>query len=181
MAGSTREGEEALLLDVLPRIAVPGLLMAIVPRHPQRFDEVARLLEARGIRYQRRSSGKAVAAETQVVLGDSMGEMFAYYAACDIAFVGGSLVPLGGQNLIEACAAGKPVLVGPSNYNFSEATERAVEAGAAIRVADAEALAREATRLLRDPDELRRMSEAAIAFAEAHRGATARVLELIQI
>jgi 3-deoxy-D-manno-octulosonic-acid transferase len=181
MAGSTREGEEALLLDVLPRIVVPGLLVAIVPRHPQRFEEVAKLLEARGIRYQRRSSGKAVAAETRVVLGDSMGEMFAYYAACDIAFVGGSLVPLGGQNLIEACAAGKPVLVGPSNYNFSEATERAVEAAAAIRVADAEALAREATRLLRDPDELRRMSEAAIAFAQAHRGATARVLELIQL
>jgi 3-deoxy-D-manno-octulosonic-acid transferase len=181
MAGSTREGEEALLLDVLPRIAVPGLLMAIVPRHPQRFDEVARLLEARGIRYQRRSSGKTVSPETQVVLGDSMGEMFAYYAACDIAFVGGSLVPLGGQNLIEACAAGKPVLVGPSNFNFSEATERAVEAGAAIRVADAEGVAREAARLLRDPDELRRMSKAAMMFAEAHRGATARVLELITL
>lgn len=181
MAGSTREGEEALLLDVLPRIAVPGLLVAIVPRHPQRFDEVARLLEARGIRYQRRSSGKAVAAETRVVLGDSMGEMFAYYTACDVAFVGGSLVPLGGQNLIEACAAGKPVLIGPSNYNFSEATERATKAGAAIRVADAEGLAREAARLLRDPDELRRMSRAALAFAEAHRGATARVLELIQL
>jgi 3-deoxy-D-manno-octulosonic-acid transferase len=181
VAGSTREGEEALLLDVLPRIGVAGLLLAIVPRHPQRFNEVARLLEARGIRYQRRSSGEPVAAETRVVLGDSMGEMFAYYAASDIAFVGGSLVPLGGQNLIEACAAGKPVLVGPSNYNFSEATERAVEAGAAIRVADAEALGREITRLLRDPDELRRMSEAAIAFAEAHRGATARVLELIEL
>jgi 3-deoxy-D-manno-octulosonic-acid transferase len=155
--------------------------MAIVPRHPQRFDEVARLLEARGIRYQRRSSGKTVSPETQVVLGDSMGEMFAYYAACDIAFVGGSLVPLGGQNLIEACAAGKPVLVGPSNFNFSEATERAVEAGAAIRVADAEGVAREAARLLRDPDELRRMSKAAMMFAEAHRGATARVLELITL
>jgi 3-deoxy-D-manno-octulosonic-acid transferase len=181
MAGSTREGEEALLLDVLPQITVPGLLVAIVPRHPQRFDDVARLLEARGIRYQRRSSGKAVSADTRVVLGDSMGEMFAYYAACDIAFVGGSLVPLGGQNLIEACAAGKPVLVGPSNFNFSDATERAIEAGAAIRVADIEGLAREAARLLRDAGELHRMSRAALAFAEAHRGATARVLELIQL
>ncbi|MGH8640538.1 MAG: 3-deoxy-D-manno-octulosonic acid transferase [Burkholderiales bacterium] len=122
-----------------------------------------------------------MAAETRVVLGDSMGEMFAYYAACDVAFVGGSLVPLGGQNLIEACAAGKPVLVGPSNYNFSEATERAVETGAAIRVADAEELAREAGRLLRDPAALSRMSQAALAFAEAHRGATKRVLELIQL
>lgn len=158
-----------------------GLLTAIVPRHPQRFNEVARLLEARGIRYQRRSSGAPVAAETRVVLGDSMGEMFAYYAACDIAFVGGSLVPLGGQNLIEACAAGKPVLIGPSTYNFSEATERAVEAGAAIRVADAEGLAREAGRLLRDPAAARRMGQAALKFAATHRGATARVLELIKL
>jgi 3-deoxy-D-manno-octulosonic-acid transferase len=181
MAGSTREGEEALLLDVLPQIPVGGLLIAIVPRHPQRFDEVARLLETRGIPYQRRSSGKAVSPETRVVLGDSMGEMFAYYTACDIAFVGGSLVPLGGQNLIEACAAGKPVLVGPSNYNFSEATARAVEAGAAIRVADAVELAREAARLLRDPAAIGRMSRAASAFAEAHRGATARTLELITL
>ena len=181
MAGSTREGEEALLLDVLPQIPVGGLLIAIVPRHPQRFDEVARLLATRGIPYQRRSSGKAVSPETRVVLGDSMGEMFAYYTACDIAFVGGSLVPLGGQNLIEACAAGKPVLVGPSNYNFSEATERAVEAGAAIRVADAVELAREAARLLRDPAAVGRMSRAASAFAETHRGATARTLELITL
>ena len=181
MAGSTREGEEALLLDVLPQIPVGRLLIAIVPRHPQRFEEVARLLESRGIRYQRRSGGKAVASETRVVLGDSMGEMFAYYAACDIAFVGGSLVPLGGQNLIEACAAGKPVLVGPSTYNFREATERAVEAGAAIQVADAKELAREAARLLTDPAAMRGMSEAALAFAEAHRGATARVLELIEL
>lgn len=181
VAGSTREGEEALLLDVLPKIAVAGLLLAIVPRHPQRFDEVAQLLKARGIRYQRRSSGEPVSAETRVVLGDSMGEMFAYYAASDVAFVGGSLVPLGGQNLIEACAAGKPVLVGPSNYNFSEATERAVEAGAAIRVADAEELAREAGRLLGDPAAVRRMSEAARVFAETHRGATGRVLELITL
>jgi 3-deoxy-D-manno-octulosonic-acid transferase len=181
VAGSTREGEEALLLEVLPRIEVTDLLVAIVPRHPQRFDEVAQLLEARGIRYQRRSSGEPVSADTRVVLGDSMGEMFAYYAACDVAFVGGSLVPLGGQNLIEACAAGKPVLVGPSNYNFSEATERAVEAGAAIRVAGAEELAREAGRLLRDPAAARRMAEAALEFAAAHRGATARVLELIRL
>jgi 3-deoxy-D-manno-octulosonic-acid transferase len=181
VAASTREGEERLLLDVLPRIAVAGMLAVIVPRHPQRFDEVARLLEAHGIPYQRRSRGGAVSAETRVVLGDSMGEMFAYYAACDVAFVGGSLVPLGGQNLIEACAAGKPVLIGPSTYNFSDATERAVRAGAAVQVADAEALAREAGRLLGDPVAARRMSQAALDFAQAHRGATGRVLELIEL
>ena len=181
LAASTREGEEALLLDALEGIAAAGLLTVIVPRHPQRFDEVARLLEARGVRYQRRSAQAATAAGTRVVLGDSMGEMFAYYAACDVAFIGGSLLPLGGQNLIEACAVGKPVLIGPSTYNFADAVELAVQAGAAIRVPDPAALAREAGRLLRDPAAARRMSQAALAFANAHRGATARVLELIKL
>ncbi|HLF38487.1 MAG TPA: lipid IV(A) 3-deoxy-D-manno-octulosonic acid transferase [Burkholderiales bacterium] len=181
LAASTREGEEALLLDALEGIAATGLLTVIVPRHPQRFDEVARLLEARGVRYQRRSAQAATAAGTRVVLGDSMGEMFAYYAACDVAFIGGSLLPLGGQNLIEACAVGKPVLIGPSTYNFADAVELAVQAGAAIRVPDPAALAREAGRLLRDPAAARRMSQAALAFANAHRGATARVLELIKL
>jgi 3-deoxy-D-manno-octulosonic-acid transferase len=181
LAASTREGEEALLLDALEGIAAPGLLTVIVPRHPQRFDEVARLLEARGIRYQRRSASAVTAPDTRVVLGDSMGEMFAYYAACDVAFVGGSLLPLGGQNLIEACAVGKPVLIGPSTYNFAQAAELALHAGAAIQVPDPAALAREARRLLGDPDAARRMSQAALAFASAHRGATARVLELITL
>ena len=181
LAASTREGEEALLLDALAGIAVPGLLTVIVPRHPQRFDEVARLLESRGIRTQRRSAAAPVAPETRVVLGDSMGEMFAYFTACDVAFIGGSLVPLGGQNLIEACAVGKPVLIGPSTFNFTEAVELAQRAGAAIQVPDPAALAREAERLLRDPGVTRRMGQAALAFANAHRGATARVLELIKL
>jgi 3-deoxy-D-manno-octulosonic-acid transferase len=181
LAASTREGEEVLLLEALKGIATSGLLTVIVPRHPQRFDEVARLLEARGVPYQRRSANAPAAPGTQVVLGDSMGEMFAYYAACDVAFIGGSLLPLGGQNLIEACAVGKPVLIGPSIYNFTEAVELAVQAGAAIQVPDAAALAREAERLLGDPNAARRMSQAALAFASAHRGATARVLELIEL
>ena len=181
LAASTREREEALLLDALEGVAVTGLLIVIVPRHPQRFEEVARLLESRGIRFERRSASAAAAPETRAILGDSMGEMFAYYTACDVAFIGGSLVPLGGQNLIEACAAGKPVLIGPSSYNFAEAAALAIEAGAAIQVPDPEALAREAERLLRDPSAAGRMSEAALAFANAHRGATARVLELIRL
>jgi 3-deoxy-D-manno-octulosonic-acid transferase len=181
LAASTREGEEALLLDALEAMAVPGLLTVIVPRHPQRFDEVAKLLDIRGIRYRRRSTHAAVAPETRVLLGDSMGEMFVYYAACDVAFIGGSLVPLGGQNLIEACAVGRPVLIGASTYNFAEAAERAMRAGAAIQVPDPPALAREAERLLRDPDAVRRMSQAALAFASAHRGATARIVELIKL
>ena len=160
---------------------MPELLTVIVPRHPQRFDEVARLLEARGIRFQRRSANAPIAPDTRVVLGDSMGEMFAYYAACDVAFIGGSLLPFGGQNLIEACAVGKPVLIGPSTYNFAEAAELAVQAGAAIQVPDARRWRGKPSALLRDPAAAQRMAQAALAFCAAHRGATARVLELIQL
>ena len=180
LAASTREGEEALLLDVLDRIEAPHLLTVIVPRHPQRFDEVAQLLKARGMSFQRRSADAAVGGDTRVVLGDSMGEMFAYYTASDVVFVGGSLLPLGGQNLIEACAVGKPVLIGPSTYNFAEAVELAARAGAAIQAPDAAAVAREATRLLGDPAARGRMAQAALAFAQAHRGATGKVVELLR-
>jgi 3-deoxy-D-manno-octulosonic-acid transferase len=181
LAASTRDGEEELILERLRDIGVPGLLTVIVPRHPHRFEEVAQMVQKRGFPLQRRSDNAPVAPETQVLLGDSMGEMFAYYAACDVAFIGGSLLPYGAQNLIEACAVGKPVLIGPSDYNFAEATERAVAAGAAIRVADAVALAQEAQRLLLDRSAQERMVQAALAFCAAHRGATERVLELIQL
>ena len=127
-------------MEALAKIDIPDLLVVIVPRHPQRFGQVAELLTQRGIRFQRRSEDQPVAPETQVVLGDSMGEMFAYYAACDIAFIGGSLLPLGGQNLIEAAAMGKPVLIGPHTFNFAEVSELAVQAGAARRVANADEL-----------------------------------------
>jgi 3-deoxy-D-manno-octulosonic-acid transferase len=183
LAASTREGEEALLLEVVAGIEarVPGLLMVLVPRHPQRFDEVARMLEERGIRYQRRSGGDAVSQDARVLLGDSMGEMFAYYAAADVVFMGGSLLPFGCHNLIEACAVGAPVLVGPSTYNFAEAVRHAVAVGAARQVPDAAALATEAGRLLLDAGAARRMGEAGVAFCAAHRGATERVLELIRL
>jgi 3-deoxy-D-manno-octulosonic-acid transferase len=99
-----------------------------VPRHPQRFAEVVRLFEDQGLRVVRKSQlrGAAVPADTQLLVGDTMGEMFAYYAACDLAFIGGSLLPTGGQNLIEACACGKPVLLGPHTYNFAQASEQAI-------------------------------------------------------
>jgi len=181
LAASTRDGEEEILLDQLDRIDVPSLLTVIVPRHPQRFDIVASILERHGIRFQRRSANEAIAPETRVVLGDSMGEMFAYYAACDIAFVGGSLLPFGGQNLIEACAAGKPVLIGPHTYNFAEATELAIAAGAAVRVEDERELARAAQVLLKDPNALARMAEAATAFSTMHQGATRRTIEAIRL
>lgn len=181
LAASTRDGEEALLLDALVALQVPRLLTVIVPRHPQRFDEVAALLERRGVKFQRRSADAALAPETQVLLGDSMGEMFAYYAACDVAFVGGSLLPYGGQNLIEACAVGRPVLIGPHTYNFAEAAERAVAAGAAVRVSDAPEFARAAQRLLTDVNGAARMGAAGLEFAAAHRGATQRVVEMLRV
>ena len=179
LAASTRDGEEALLLDAIDRIAVPDLLFVIVPRHPQRFDEVAALVSRRGLASVRRSSGAAVTEATRIVVGDSMGEMAMYYAACDLVFIGGSLLEFGSQNFIEACAVGKPVLIGPSTYNFAEAAERAVEAGAAVSVGDAEACAARATELLTDVDGLRRMARAALDFSRSHQGATARVLAAI--
>ena len=121
LAASTREGEEELLLDALAQIRVEGLLLLLVPRHPQRFDEVAALLEKRKLAYARRSDDGALPQDCRVLLGDSMGEMAAYYAACDLAFIGGGLLPYGGQNLIEACAVGRPLLFGPHMANFAEA------------------------------------------------------------
>ena len=180
LAASTRDGEEDLLLSRLGALEAPFALLVIVPRHPQRFDAVAALIERHGIRYQRRSREEPVAPDTRVVLGDSMGEMFAYYAACDVAFIGGSLLPFGGQNLIEACAAGKPVLFGPHTYNFAEAAEGAIAAGAALRVADADELMRKAQQLLTDAGAAARMGEAGRAFSKAHQGATKRLLELIR-
>ena len=180
LAASTREGEEALLLDALRGVDIPDLLLIVVPRHPQRFDEIAALLERASLKYQRRSADVALAPDTRVVLGDSMGEMFAYYAACDAAFVGGSLLPFGGQNLIEACAVGCPVIVGPHTHNFAEATRLAVAAGAALQAGDAAQVAKFVRELLADRARLRQMAHAALDFARNHRGATARVLELIR-
>jgi 3-deoxy-D-manno-octulosonic-acid transferase len=108
-----------------------------------------------------------------------MGEMTAYYAAADVAFVGGSLLPYGAQNLIEACAMGTPVLIGPSTFNFAQAAAEAIAAGAAIQVADADALVREAARLLGDTGVRKRMGDAGRRFCEAHRGATGRTMAIV--
>jgi 3-deoxy-D-manno-octulosonic-acid transferase len=180
LAASTREGEEALVLDAFARIGIEGLLLLLVPRHPQRFGEVAALLEKRRLAYLRRSANSSVPPDCRVLLGDSMGEMAAYYAACDLAFIGGSLLPYGGQNLIEACAVGRPLLFGPHMYNFAEASRLALAAGAAIEVADAAALAERAQALLADPAALARMSLAARSFGRAHQGATARNLAICE-
>lgn len=176
LAASTRDGEEVLLLDALVRHPLPGNpLLVLVPRHPQRFAVVAELLRARGVPFARRSDDAAVAADIGVMLGDSMGEIAAYCAASDVAFIGGSLLPLGGQNLIEALAVGTPVVVGPHTFNFADATSGAIAAGAALRVADADALVALLATLLASPGRRREMSEAARAFHDTHRGAAGRL------
>lgn len=182
LCASTREGEEALILDAVQETHLGDALLVIVPRHPQRFDEVAAMVAQHDLRLQRRSTlgEAALAQEVRVLLGDSMGEMFAYYAACDAAFIGGSLLPLGGQNLIEACAVGKPVLLGLHTFNFSAVSDDAVAAGAALRVDDARSMMQAAARLLRDAPERQRMGAAATAFAQQHRGATVRTVKLLQ-
>lgn len=182
LCASTRDGEEALILDALRSVDLGDTLLLIVPRHPQRFNDVARMIGARGLSMVRRSAMEEASFRSgvQVLLGDSMGEMFTYYAACDVAFIGGSLLPLGGQNLIEASALGKPVLIGPHTFNFSLVSEDALDAGAALRVADAQAMLRAALDLLGDPARRSAMSANALAFAAQHRGAAQRTMALLQ-
>jgi 3-deoxy-D-manno-octulosonic-acid transferase len=179
LAASTRAGEEKLIFEAWQRLAPHDWLLIVVPRHPQRFDEVATLATTHGLRLARRSTNEDVASAS-VWLGDSMGELFAYYAACDIAFIGGSLLDFGSQNLIEACAVGVPLLIGPSTYNFAEAAQAALDCGAAERVNDADALMHAALRLAADPKLCSQRGDAGRVFAMAHRGAAQRTLACIE-
>jgi 3-deoxy-D-manno-octulosonic-acid transferase len=194
VAASTREGEEELVLQAFAALGLDDALLILVPRHPQRFDEVAALVARKNLKLARRSlwAASVVAAaapspegtrplspDVKVLLGDSMGEMGAYYAAADLAFIGGSLLPLGGQNLIEACAVGVPVLIGPHVFNFTQATADAVAAGAALQVQDPADLARTLRALFEDKPRRVAMGAAAAAFAARHRGATARTVDVL--
>ena len=178
LAASTREGEELLVLEAWRQADLGPALLVLVPRHPQRFEQVAALLAEQGLRYTRRSD-RLPTSETQVWLGDSMGEMAAYYRLANIAFIGGSLLPLGGQNLIEAAACACPVLVGPHTFNFLRATEDAIAAGAARRVDSPSALALAVENLLKNPVDRSAMAAAASHFSRTHQGATQRMLTLI--
>ncbi|MBK1820219.1 lipid IV(A) 3-deoxy-D-manno-octulosonic acid transferase [Burkholderia orbicola] len=193
VAASTRENEEALVLQAFAEMRTPGALLVLVPRHPQRFAEVEALVARSGLKCVRRSVWAADAAalaagrqaaepladDVTVLLGDSMGELGAYYAAADIAFIGGSLLPLGGQNLIEACAVGVPVLIGPHVFNFTQATADAVAAGAAMQVEDPLDLAHVLDALFADKARRIAMGAAGAAFAARHRGATARTVDVL--
>jgi 3-deoxy-D-manno-octulosonic-acid transferase len=171
LLASTREGEEELLLDEVPASA--SFLTVVAPRHPRRFDEVAKSADAR------RTLAAMPGEKDRVYLGDTMGEMAFYYAACDVAVMGGSFMPLGGQNLIEALAAGAPVVLGPSMFNFAEATRLALEAGAAVQVTDAKAAIQEAVGLLSSLEKRTAMGNAGLRLCEAHRGATRRHLDVV--
>lgn len=195
MLASAREGEEHMLLEALSRheAALRGpqaVQWLIVPRHPQRFDEVALLIERSGRRVCRLSHMREqgvlppTEAPTQrqgpadwVWLGDSMGEMPFYYGLADIALLGGSFAPLGGQNLIEAAACGCPVVMGPHTFNFAEAAELAEAAGAALRSADLAAAVLAASNLARQPSLLRRAHRAAEAYVGSQRGAAERTVQ----
>jgi 3-deoxy-D-manno-octulosonic-acid transferase len=173
LLASTRDGEEKILLKEIPEDA--SFLTVVVPRHPQRFDEVADLSDSR------RSRRPIPGEKERIHLGDSMGEMAFYYAACDVAVIGGSFEPLGGQNLIEALAAGAPVVVGPSMFNFTEATRLALEAGAALQAGDAAAAMHQARDLLLDEKKRQRMAAAGRKLCAAHRGATQRHVEVLKV
>jgi 3-deoxy-D-manno-octulosonic-acid transferase len=183
MAACTREGEEAPLLAAWRALPSPRPLLLLVPRHPQRFDEVAALVQAQGFGLSRRSTwgARPPVADADVWLGDSMGEMAIYYACADVALLGGSFAPLGGQNLIEAAACGCPVVMGPHTFNFAQAAEQSLAAGASMRVADVRAGVAAAVQLAGDPQRSTWVQRA-LAFAAEHRGAArqmaARILAL---
>ena len=185
----SREGEEATLLEAWAKqggeggVTGPRPLLVIVPRHPQRFDEVAALVSTAGLTLVRRSAWgdrpPPEAASADVWLGDSMREMPLYYGLGDVALLGGSFAPLGGQNLIEAAACGCPVVMGPHTFNFAEAAELATAAGAAQRVVDLPAALAAALALLADPPQRDAAATRCLAFAAAHRGAALGMAERI--
>ena len=175
LLASTREGEEELLLAELGA-QDDGMLIVLVPRHPQRFDAVAALSQRMGFTLARRSLGEAPHQGRRLYLGDTMGEMAFYYALADVAVIGGSFAPLGGQNLIEGCAAGIPVVTGPHMYNFADVTRLAVEAQAAIQAQDPAMALRTARALLEDAERCARMGIAGKRLCAQHRGAAERHL-----
>lgn len=187
IAASTRDDEEVALLREWALARQNGelaqALLVIVPRHPQRFDRVAKLIENQGLAYQRRSqglsAGQALDPDTAVLLADSMGEMFAYLSASDLVLMGGSLPALGGQNPIEACAVGRPVFYGPHMHNFQQIAHDLQSVGAGEEVLSPRDWLSKGQALLADPSAWARRSQSARSYAQAHRGAADRTLTLL--
>lgn len=179
VAASTREGEEALLLDALAIHPLRGKAVAVmVPRHPERWDEALDTARQRGFRVARRSDAQ-IPEDTEVIIGNSMGEMLAYCARAQVVVMGGSLGGTGSQNLIEPCALGVPVVLGPSVFNFQQAADEAIAAGAAVGVIDALAALDATLHWLNDDASRTNAGLSAKEFVAAHRGATGRTLGLL--
>lgn len=181
VAGSSHAGEEHLVLQALAsvRAEYPDVLLVLAPRHPERFGEVAAALRRGAWESVRQSEGKPVTAATAVLLLDGMGELALYYAAADVAFVGGSLVPVGGHNLLEPAALGVPSLLGPWRFNIQEASDALISVGAARLVEGPRALAEGVSAWLRDPEARHAAGARALEVVAAHRGARDRVLARI--
>ncbi|MEK7711955.1 MAG: lipid IV(A) 3-deoxy-D-manno-octulosonic acid transferase, partial [Pseudomonadota bacterium] len=183
VAASTRVGEEEQVLDAfaLLRVRIPRLLLVLVPRPPERFDSVAKLCQQRGLCVERRSErNDGVAPDTAILLGDTMGEMLLFHAAADVAYIGGSLVPLGGQNLLEAAAVGTPVVFGPHMFNFSDISRMALERGAGRQVQGAAELANAVADYLENPAVRIAAGAAGQRMVTEHRGALAKTLLLVR-
>ncbi len=183
IAGSTREGEESKILAAYKELKrnFPSLLLVLVPRHPERFDYMARKIQRRDLVCVRRTDNVAeLNQEVDVYLGDTMGELSLMYACSDVAFVGGSLVPLGGQNILEPCALGVPVVFGPHMFNFPDISRWTIKEGAGIMVQDADELVSQVSELLSNPSLRDEMGNKGMSFIEAHRGALAKNYELIE-
>ncbi len=178
IAASTHAGEDEIILDAHRQLLAqhPQALLILVPRHPERFGSVVELCRKAGFATLRRSTDEAVDAGTQVLVGDTMGELLFLYALADIAFVGGSLVPNGGHNLLEPAALGKPVLSGPHLFNFLEISAQLRGAGALREVQDANQLAQGVGELWRDPAAAQRMRDAGLGVLKANQGALERLL-----
>lgn len=184
VAGSTHGGgeEEALIeAQKIVRSRFPRALLVMAPRHPNRFGDVAAQLVSRGVRFVRRSQTPVAGAleEAEVLLLDTLGELLDFYAAADVAFVGGSLVPIGGHNLLEPAALGLPILTGPHNANSEAAARQLTANGAAEIVQDAQDLGWKVTKLFAEPDTRERMGAAGRAFVEANKGALTKLLNLV--
>jgi 3-deoxy-D-manno-octulosonic-acid transferase len=180
VAASTHEGEEEIILAAHKKLREvnPQALLILVPRHPDRFDAIAKLCEQSFVT-ARRSLRQPCTAETAVYLGDTMGELLMMYGACDVAFIGGSLIPRGGHNMLEAGALGKPILTGPHLFNFAEISELFITANAMTIVADADAITTQLIHLMQDANDRALMGERSLEVVRANRGALARQMEII--
>ncbi|WP_257266714.1 lipid IV(A) 3-deoxy-D-manno-octulosonic acid transferase [Endozoicomonas sp. ONNA2] len=181
VAASTHEGEDQQVLDAFKTILteLTEVRLLLVPRHPERFDSVHQLVLDNQLPVVRHSEGTAPSDETRVILGDTMGEMMKLFAASDIAFVGGSLIPTGGHNMLEPAALNLPVLSGPHVFNFEEISNSLIQAGGLKIVNDSEALARSAISLVQNKEEYESMSLHAGEFVRDNRGALKKTLMLV--